>query len=101
MKNNIVKRFISWRIRGLFVAEKRLKSLLTANVKEGASDKELDGLYKIISLELRGISAMQNDIMTLQMIDEENQKWGFMRLITCITSIEAPRISTMCEIDYF
>jgi|GEM_PF-6911767 len=74
MKNNIVKRFISWRIRGLFVAEKRLKSLLTANVKEGASDKELDGLYKIISLELRGISAMQNDIMTLQMIDEENQK---------------------------
>jgi len=43
-------------------------------VKEGASDKELDGLYKIISLELRGISAMQNDIMTLQMIDEENQK---------------------------
>ena len=74
MKNNIIKRFISWRIRGLFVAEKRLKSLLTADVKEGASDKELDGLYKIISLELRGISAMQNDIMTLQMIDEENQK---------------------------
>ena len=74
MKKNIVERFISWRIRGLFVAEKRLKSLLTADVKEGASDKELDGLYKIISLELRGISAMQNDIMTLQMIDEENQK---------------------------
>ena len=74
MQKDIIKRFISWRIRGLFVAEKRLKSLLTANVKEGASDKELDGLYKIISLELRGISAMQNDIMTLQMIDEENQK---------------------------
>jgi len=74
MKNNIVKRFISWRIRGLFVAEKRLKQILKADTKPGASDKELDGLYKIISLELRGISAMQNDIMTLQMIDEENQK---------------------------
>ena len=71
---DLSKRFISWRISGLFVAEKRLKALLKADVKKGASDKELDGLYKIISLELRGISAMQNDIMTLQMIDEENQK---------------------------
>ena len=74
MKKDIVKRYISWRIRGLFMAEKRLKSLLTADVKEGASDKELDGLYKIISLELRGISDMQNEIITLQLIDEENQK---------------------------
>ena len=74
MKNDIVKRYISWRIRGLFMAEKRLKSLLTADVKEGASDKELVGLYKIISLELRGISDMQNEIITLQLIDEENQK---------------------------
>jgi len=56
------------------VAEKRLKQILKADTKPGASDKELDGLYKIISLELRGISDMQNDIMTLQMIDEENQK---------------------------
>ncbi len=82
MKNNIVKRYISWRIRGLFVAEKRLKALLTADTKEGASDKELDGLFKIISLELKAISDMQNEIITLQLIDEENQKWGFMRLIT-------------------
>ena len=82
MKNNIVKRYISWRIRGLFVAEKRLKALLTADTKEGASDKELDALYKIISGELKAISDMQNEIMTLQLIDEENQKWGFMRLIT-------------------
>ena len=74
MKNNIVKRYISWRIRGLFMAEKRLKSLLTADVKEGASDKELDGLYRIISGELKGISDMQNEIITLQLIDEENQK---------------------------
>ena len=71
---DISKRFISWRIRGLFMAEKRLKSLLTADVKEGASDKELDGLYKIISGELKAISDMQNEIITLQLIDEENQK---------------------------
>ena len=74
MKKDIVKRFISWRISGLFMAEKRLKSLLTADVKEGASDKELDGLYRIISGELKGISDMQNEIITLQLIDEENQK---------------------------
>ena len=74
MKNDIVKRFITWRISGMIVAEKRLKQLLKADTKPGASDKELDGLYKIIALELRGISDMQNDIMTLQMIDEENQK---------------------------
>ena len=74
MKKNIVKRYISWRIRGLFVAEKRLKGLLTADTKEGASDKELDGLYKIISTHLKSISDMQNEIITLQLIDEENQK---------------------------
>ena len=74
MKNDIVKRYISWRIRGLFVAEKRLKALLTAETKEGASDKELDALFKIISLELKAISDMQNEIITLQLIDEENQK---------------------------
>ena len=74
MKNNIVKRFISWRIRGLFVAEKRLKALLTADTKEGASDKELDAIYKVISEELKAISDMQNEIITLQLIEEENQK---------------------------
>ena len=82
MKNNIVKRYISWRIRGLFVAEKRLKALLTADTKPGASDKELDALYKVISGQLKAISDMQNEIITLQLIDEENQKWGFMRVIT-------------------
>ena len=74
MKNDIVKRYISWRIRGLFVAEKRLKTLLKADTKPGASDKELDGLYKMISEALKAISDMQNEIMTLQLIDEENQK---------------------------
>jgi hypothetical protein len=70
----IVERYISWRINGLFVAEKRLKELLQADTKEGASDKELDGLYKIISVELKAISDMQNEIITLQLIDEENKK---------------------------
>jgi len=74
MNNNSVKRFISWRISGLFVAEKRLKALVAADVKEGASDKELDGLYKMISAHLKAISDMQNEIITLQLIDEENQK---------------------------
>ena len=71
MQNNIVKRYISWRIRGLFVAEKRLKALVAADVKEGASDKELDGLYKMISLQLKAISDMQNEIITLELINDE------------------------------
>ena len=70
----IVERYISWRIRGLFVAEKRLKVLLKTDTKEGASDKELDGLYKIIYIELKAISDMQNEIITLQLMDEENKK---------------------------
>ena len=74
MKNDIVKRFISWRIRGLFVAEKRLKALVGVDTKEGASDKELDALYKMISSHLKAISDMQNEIITLQLIDEETKK---------------------------
>ena len=71
---DLSKRFISWRIRGLFVAEKRLKDLLKADVKEGASDKELDALFKMISQGLRDISHMQNEIITLQLIEEETKK---------------------------
>ena len=71
---DLSKRFISWRIRGLFVAEKRLKVLLKADTKEGASDKELDALYKVISEELKAISDMQNEIITLQLIEEDNEK---------------------------
>ena len=71
---DLSKRFISWRIRGLFVAEKRLKALLKADTKEGASDKELDALYKMISGQLKAISDMQNEIITLELINDENQK---------------------------
>ena len=74
MKKDISQRFISWRIRGLFVAEKRLKVLLQADTKPEASDKELDALYKMISMELKGISDMQNEIITLQLINDETQK---------------------------
>ena len=74
MKKDIVKRFISWRISGMIVSEKRLKDLVKADVKEGASDQELDGLYKMISAGLKAISDMQNEIITLQLIDEETKK---------------------------
>jgi len=74
MKNDIVKRFITWRINGLFVAEKRLKEILKADTKPGASDQELDGLYVMISKALKQISDMQNEIITLQLIDEETKK---------------------------
>ena len=74
MEKNIVERFITWRINGMIVSEKRLKDLMKADTKKGASDKELDGLYKMLSKELKAISDMQNEIITLQLIDEENQK---------------------------
>ena len=47
---------------------------MKADTKEGASDKELDALYKVISGQLKAISDMQNEIITLQLIDDENKK---------------------------
>ena len=55
---------------------------MQADTKPEASDKELDALYKLISGELKAISDMQNEIIALQLINDENQKWGFMRVIT-------------------
>ena len=74
IKKDLSQRFISWRIRGLFVAETRLKVLLKADGKEGASDQELDGLYKMISAQLKAISDMQNEIITLELINDKKQK---------------------------
>jgi len=74
MQNNIVKRFISWRISGVIMAEKRLKMILKADTKPGSSDMELAALFTMISKALKDISNMQNEIITLQLIDEENQK---------------------------
>ena len=70
----IAEKFISWRIRGLFVAEKRLKMMLQADVKPGSSDEELDALLKVISQALRDISQMQNEIITLQTLLEDTKK---------------------------
>mgnify|MGYP003155020888 FL=1 len=70
----IAEKFISWRIRGMSVAEKRLKSMLKADVPSGASDEQLDALYQIISKSLGDISQMQNEIITLQMIMDDIEK---------------------------
>ena len=70
----IAEKFISWRIRGMSVAEKRLKSMLKSDVPPGASDEQLDALYQIISKSLGDISQMQNEIITLQMIMEDMEK---------------------------
>jgi len=74
MEKNIVERFITWRINGMIVAEKRLKNFLKVDVKPDSSDQELNALYKLIAGELKAISDMQNEIITLQLIDDENQK---------------------------
>ena len=70
----IAEQFIAWRIRGVIVAEKRLKMMLQADVKPGSSDEELDALLKVISQALRDISQMQNEIITLQMILDDQEK---------------------------
>ena len=70
----IAEKFISRRIRGISVAEKRLRSMLKSDVPPGASDMQLDALYQIISKSLGDISQMQNEIITLQMIMEDMEK---------------------------
>ena len=70
----IAEKFISWRIRGISVSEKRLKAMLKADVPPGASDEQLDALYQIISKSLGDISQMQNEIITLQMIMDDIEK---------------------------
>tara|TARA_R110002012_G_scaffold9965_1_gene46369 strand:- start:1206 stop:1400 length:195 start_codon:yes stop_codon:yes gene_type:complete len=63
-----------WRIQGMQMAEKRLLMMLTADVKKGSSDKELDALLQMISKGLRDISHMQNEIITLQTLLEDTKK---------------------------
>ena len=70
----IADKFIMWRINGMQMAEKRLKMMLQADVKPGSSDEELDALLKVISQALRDISQMQNEIITLQMILDDQEK---------------------------
>jgi hypothetical protein len=70
----IAEQFIAWRIRGVIVSEKRLMDLLASDVSPGSSDKQLDALYKMISNALRDITHMQNEIITLQMILDDQEK---------------------------
>ena len=70
----IADKFIMWRIHGMQMAEKRLLMMLNADVKEGASDQELDALLEMISKGLRDISHMQNEIITLQTLLEDTKK---------------------------
>ena len=72
----IAEQFIAWRIRGIIVAEKRLKMLLSSDVQQAASDQQLDALFKMISTALRDITQMQNEIITLQMIVDDAKKQG-------------------------
>jgi hypothetical protein len=68
---NLIERYIKWRLKGMIVAEKRLKSLLSADVRQEASDQQLDGLFIQISTELKALTSMQSEIMTLQEIRDE------------------------------
>ena len=68
---NLIERYIKWRLRDMIEAEKRLKSLLSADVRQEASDQQLDGLFIQISTELKALTSMQSEIMTLQEIRDE------------------------------
>ena len=70
----IADKFVMWRISGMQMAEKRLKSMLKADVPPGASDEQLDALYQIISKSLGDISHMQNEIITLQTLLDDSKK---------------------------
>jgi len=71
---NLIERYIKWRLKGMIVAEKRLKSLLSADVGQGTSDQQLDGLFVQISKELQVLATRQSEIMTLQEIRDEKDK---------------------------
>ena len=70
----IAEKFIMWRIRGMMLAEKRLKMMLKSDVPPGASDMQLEALYQIMSNLLREISHMQNEIITLETMLEDTKK---------------------------
>ena len=71
---NLIERYIKWRLKGMKVAETRLKSLLSADVGQEASDQQLDGLFVQISKELQVLATRQSEIMTLQEIRDEKDK---------------------------
>ena len=71
---NLIERYIKWRLKDMIEAEKRLKRLLSADVGQGTSNQQLDGLLKQIAKELQALTSMQSEIMTLQEIRDEKDK---------------------------
>ena len=71
---DLTKRYIKWRLKDMIVAEKRLKRLLSADVGQGTSNQQIDGLLKLIAKELLLLASRQSEIMTLQEIRDETDK---------------------------
>jgi len=71
---NLIERYIKWRLKDMIVAEKRLKKLLSADVGQGTSNQQIDGLLKLIAKELQVLASRQSEIMTLQEIRDEKDK---------------------------
>ena len=63
---NLTERYIKWRLRDMIAAEKRLKRLLSADIGQGTSNQQIDGLLKLIAKELQLLASRQSEIMTLQ-----------------------------------
>ena len=70
---DLTKRYIKWRLKDMIVAEKRLKRLLSADIGQGTSNQQLDGLFRQIAKELQVLTSMQSEIMTLQEIHDEKK----------------------------
>ena len=71
---DLTKRYIKWRLKDMIAAEKRLKKLLGADVGQGTSNQQIDGLLKLIAKELQLLASRQSEIMTLQEIRDETDK---------------------------
>ena len=71
---DLTKRYIKWRLRDMITAEKRLKRLLSADIGQGTSNQQIDGLLKLIAKELQLLASRQSEIMTLQEISDEKDK---------------------------
>ena len=70
---DLTKRYIKWRLKDMIMAEKRLKRLLSADIGQGTSNQQLDGLFRQIAKELQALTSMQSEIMTLQEIHDEKK----------------------------
>ena len=70
---DLTKRYIKWRLKDMIMAEKRLKRLLSADIGQGTSNQQLDGLFRQIAKELQVLTSMQSEIMTLQEIHDEKK----------------------------